>query len=150
MGLALAAVATVVGIRSRNEAQHAAEDAANAQRQAQSEQRAGNAAQAALERRNQIREQRVKAARIEQASMNTGVSGSSGELGAESSISTQFSSNVAFNLGAVQRGANISMFNQQAADANLRGQRAQIRNQNAQSLFQLGNDIASQSASIFK
>jgi hypothetical protein len=150
MGLALAAVAVVVGIKGRNDAQHAAEDAANFQRQAQAEQRAGSAAQAALERRNQIREQRIKSARVEQASMNTGVAGSSGEIGAESSMSTQLASNVAFNIGAVQRGSNISMFNQQAADANLRGQRAQIRAQNAQSLFQLGNDIATQSASIFK
>lgn len=80
------------------------------------EQQAINSQQAAQERRQQIREERVRRGKIIQSSQNTGVSGSSGEGGALSAVSTQFSSNVGQNLGMLQGTANISQNEQDAAN----------------------------------
>lgn len=63
------------------------------------------------------REQRIKAAAVEQASQNTGVAQSSGQIGAVGSIGSQAASNIGFQgvrSGAAQA---ISNFNQRAADA---------------------------------
>ena len=86
------------------------------QAQSQAEQRAEQAARAAGERRQQIREERVKRSRIMQSSQNTGTGGSSGEAGALSSLSTQFGSNIGFNLGAKQTADSITGLNQEIAD----------------------------------
>lgn len=109
-----------------------------AQRAAGNEQRAQNASQAARERRQQIREERIKRARIMQASENTGVQSSSGELGAVAGLGTNLASNVGANLGALQTAQQISLFEQQAADhmsrANIASQVGQFASQGA-SLF---------------
>lgn len=139
--LTATAASAYSGIQGRKEAANAAAMAADSQKKAQAEMRAKNAADAALERRQQIREQRVKQARIEQAAMDTGTTGSSGEVGSVGSISTQFESNLGFNLGAVQRGNNISVFNQEAADYNLQSQNALIKAQNNKAIFDLGASI---------
>ena len=109
--------------------------ARKAQRAAGNEQRAQNASQAARERRQQIREERIKRARVLQASENTGVQSSSGELGAVAGLSTNLSSNIGTNLGALQTAQQISLFEQQAADhmtrANIASQIGQLGAQGA-------------------
>ena len=127
----------------------AASESAAAQGRSRAEQQAKNAADAAKERRNQIREERVKQARIQQAAINTGTSGSSGETGALSSITTQTQANEGFNLGAIQRANNISLFSQQAADADLQFQQMGILGQNIQAGFKIGAKLQSGS-NIFK
>jgi hypothetical protein len=105
-------------------------DAKKSQRAAANEQRAQNASQAAKERRQQIREERIKRARVLQASENTGVQSSSGELGAVAGLSTNLSSNIGTNLGSLQTAQQISLFEQQAADhmtrANISSQIGQL------------------------
>ena len=87
------------------------------QRQAASEQKAMNAADAMRERQRQIREERIARARVEHTSSASGVSGSSGEVGALSSLATQLSSNIGANIGRIQATNTISDLEQSAADA---------------------------------
>ena len=135
MGLEIATIAGIVGataavgsgvagIVAGNQQRAAARHAADLQQQAQNEQRADNAAKAAAERRQQIRDERIRQPRIAQASANTGAEGSSGELGAIGSVTTQTQANIGYNLGALQRADNISNFNQEAADSIFQGQQA--------------------------
>ncbi len=88
------------------------------QRKARQEEKAQNAAQAANERRQQIREERVRRAKVIQQSQNTGVSDSSGELGSTSGLSTQLGANLGNNTGRLNSANNISGFAQNAADFN--------------------------------
>lgn len=127
MGIEVIAYAALATTAASTVAQQRASSKANkAQKQASNEQRASNAQQAAMERRAQIREQRVKRARLLQSSENTGVSGSSGALGAESSLSSQLSSNVGFNVGQIASANRISEASQRASNnlnqANMWGQ----------------------------
>ena len=106
----VSAVGTVAGIMNNR-------DARKEQQKVQAVQNASNRAQQLEEQRKQIREERVKRARIMQASENTGVANSSGEMGAVGGLATQLSSNMAYNQGAVQRASDIGSFQQNAADA---------------------------------
>lgn len=140
----------VIGTASYVEAKDAREEAssnarrsAEAQRKAQEIQQAGSAQQAAAERRQQIREERVRRARIMQASSNTGTVGGSAEFGAIGGLGTQLQSNIGQNLGAIQRGQEIGSFGQQAADFTTAANRNMNDATNAQSLFSLSTSIFS-------
>lgn len=140
VALGIAAVVAAVGsatagIISGNQQRAAARHAADLQREAQSEQVAQNTAKAAAERRQQVRDERIRIARVDQAAANTGTEGSSGALGAVGSIGTQTSNNVGINLGAIQAGNNISNLNQQAADSIFQGQQDASLAQNVGSIF---------------
>lgn len=102
--------ATAVSIKEQRKA-------GKALKRIQNEERARNTAQQMAERRQQVREERIKRARILQASENTGTAGSSGEAGAVSSIGTQLGSNLGFNQSMIESGNRISNYSQQAADA---------------------------------
>lgn len=121
--LAVTAVSTVKQIQSQQEA-------AKEGKKARREQEAMNAARAAQERRQQIREERIRRARILQASENTGVTESSGQIGAEGGLATQLSGNMGFNRGQIRSAGLISDFQQNAQDAadaaNLWGQVGQL------------------------
>jgi len=84
--------------------------------QSRAEQQATNSAQAANERRQQLREERVKRGKLMQADVNTGTAYSSGEGGAAGALSTQLNSNLGSNLGALQSATNISNNSQMSAD----------------------------------
>jgi|LakMenEpi03Aug12_release.lakeMendotaPanAssembly.Ray.scaffolds.fasta_scaffold01034_67 hypothetical protein len=101
---------------AQNEARQQQEAATAEQRKARDEQKAAQAAQSAAERRTQIREERVKRARLLQSGVNSGVTGSSGEAGASGGLSTQLGTNIGFNLGQGQAASNISDAGQNAAD----------------------------------
>lgn len=101
---------------AQKQAARAQKDSAEEQRKARAEQSAGQAGQAAAERRAQIREERIRRAKIIQSSENTGVGDSSGEFGATGNLATTLGSNIGANVGAVQRAANITGYNQNAAD----------------------------------
>jgi len=109
LGLIVSAVSGVYGV-SQNIA------ARKDQKAIKREQAAANKGQELEERRKQIREERVKRARILQASENTGTSGSSGEAGAIGNLSTNLGSNLGSNLSAVERGGTISDLSQSAAN----------------------------------
>lgn len=121
MGTVAAVAALVGGAYSASEQQKAQKESRSAQKKALEEQKkarleekAANAARAAQERRQQIREERVKRARLIQASVNTGVADSSGALGAQGSLNTQLASNLGFNAG-LQANADRASTNLQNA-----------------------------------
>jgi hypothetical protein len=133
MGLELIAAAlTVVSTVASMDAQA---DARSASRRAQGEQNAQNAMKRAQERRQQIREERVRRSRMLQQSSNSGTIGSSGEIGALSSLATQLSSNLGFNQALFESGQRISQNMQTAA--------------NEQGKAATWNDIGRLSSSIF-
>lgn len=109
-------VSTLSGISSRKEANYNARLAADEQKKIQGEQKAQNTAKAMAERRQQVREERIKRARIIQSSVNSGASGSSGELGATSSLATTLGSNIGANAGALASADRVSGYAQNAAD----------------------------------
>ena len=109
-------VSTLSGISSRKEANYNSRLAADEQKKIQGEQKAQNASKAMAERRQQVREERIKRARIIQSSVNSGASGSSGELGATSSLATTLGSNIGANAGALASADRVSGYAQNAAD----------------------------------
>lgn len=115
-GLAVAAYSSSQQRSAQKDAEKAQKKAINEQKTARAEQEAVNARQAAEERRQQIREERVRRAQVIQASANTGVSGSSGELGAVSNLGNQLGSNIGFNASQIRSANNITNANQSAAD----------------------------------
>lgn len=113
-----AVVGTAASIQAQKRAAGNARDAAAKADLAAGEQKAALAQQAADERRQQIREERVKRARVLQASENTGASDSSGEIGALGGLSTNLSTNIGVNAGGVARGARLGQINQGIANDN--------------------------------
>lgn len=122
-GLEVAIISAVIGgisleqgMEARADAKDASNKAADEQRKIQGEQKAQNAAQAAAERRKQVREERVRRARILQSSTDTGVAGGSGEFGALGALGTNLATGIGSNLGAIAAGERTSGYAQNAAD----------------------------------
>lgn len=111
--LAVAAVGTAASIDQGNKA-------ASAQKEARATQQAQNTVNQQNTIRDQVRAQRVKTAQISQASSNTGVTASSGELGSASVIASQTGSNVGNIQGAGITTTALSNDYQNAADAKSR------------------------------
>lgn len=122
MGLGVAIASLIMTAVATVKQQEAASDARKEQKKQRQEQQAVNAEQAAREKRQQIREERIRRAQILQASENTGVAGSSGEMGATGNLSTQLSANLGFTSGQQRHASNMSIFQQKEADALGRGQ----------------------------
>ena len=112
----LAVGATAAQMSAAEDAEDKQYAAAQEQKKARQEQDAANASQAAAEKRRQIREERVKRARVLQSATSTGTTGSSGETGAVAGLSTQLGANLGANLGTLQTAQNISIFSQTSAD----------------------------------
>lgn len=141
----VAAGALVVSLVASNEQAQAQKSAAKKQEENQrrilseqekmrAEQQASNADKAAREKRQQIREERVRRAKVMQASENTGVAGSSGELGSVAGLGTQLGSNLGFNAsqlasaGRVNASASaIGGIEQQMVSDNLNLQRDMLK-----------------------
>jgi len=113
-------LASVAGVVQQQQAQAEAKSdqkkAEAEQRKARDEQKAQQAAQSAQERRAQIREERVRRARIVQSSENTGVGTSSGSSGATGDLATTLGANLGYNIGQTAASGRISDLNQSAAD----------------------------------
>lgn len=114
--LAVAAGSAYMSYQQQREAARNQRRAAEEQRKINAQTQARQAQEAARERRQQIREERVRRARILQSSENLGVSGSSGEIGAVGALSTNLSSNIGDNIGALDTARTISGFSQRQAD----------------------------------
>lgn len=141
--VAISAYSAYEGHEARAEASDNYKAQANEQRHAGAEQRALNFQQQAEERRSQIREERVRRAKILQASEDTGVAGSSGEFGAIGSLSTTLSNNLGINAGRAEAGNRIGGYMQNAADFGTAAQQAVLQAQNADALFNVGMSIFS-------
>lgn len=116
----------------------------------QNEQKAQNQAAQLAERRNQIREERVKRARILQGAQNTGTTGSSGEAGAVGSLSSQLSANLGANQSAIISGANQSLFSQNAALFSNKANEAEQLGQFGSQLASAYGNLAPNVQSLFK
>lgn len=139
--LALGAASYVSSEAARGEAKQAAAASAEEQRKSQSEVKALNAQKAANEQRQQVREERIRRARVEQGATNTGADGSSGEFGATSGLASQLGANIGTNIGQLAGAQRISMFNQNAADFSTQAQQSMSDAQGASNLMGLSMNI---------
>ena len=138
----IAAAALATTAYSISEQKSEAKKAAKAQTAIRQEENAKNKAQQMAERRTQLREERIKRARVIQAAQNSGTAASSGETGAVSSLGTNLGSNLGFNQSMVRSGERMSIFAQQASDAQGRQQSAAMLGSFAQSAAPLASDLA--------
>lgn len=115
-------IAAAAAAASYQQQRMAAKDAASAQKKAARTAQNARMNKEFETRRQQIRQERVRRAQIEQQSENSGVSMSSGQIGSESAINTQVGANISAIQGESQAANAIGRFNQQTADANYRGQ----------------------------
>lgn len=144
----LAVAAVIIGGASyysaeqnRKEAQMNYANQAEEQRKAKAEQAAMNAQAAAAERRQQVREERIKRARILQASENSGSTDSSGMFGAASGLASQLGAAIGTNLGTEAGTNRLNQFMQTAADFGTAASRNLNSAQAAQNLFGLSTTV---------
>lgn len=137
IGAGLSAGGSLMQMSEQKNAQKSSQAAAREATAARGEEAAGQAKMAGQERRQQIREERVKRAQILNQAAQTGAAGSSGEAGAVGGMATQLGANLGSNSGSVMRGQRITGFLQnqanfqtqagnQQAKANMWGQASQI------------------------
>jgi len=138
----IAAVALTATVYSAQEQKKQASKQNEAQTKIRNEDIASNKAKQMAERRQQIREERIKRARVLATSEASGTVGSSGEAGALGSMNTQLGVNVGANQSMIQSGQRVSVFSQDAANAQLAGQQAAM-------FGQLVNAAAPVAGSIF-
>ena len=143
MGIETAVIAAVLVASTAYSIQQQ-QEARNEQKKAQREQGAANAERAAAERRQQIREERIRRAQIEQASANTGTMASSGAMGATGGLNTTLASNLGFNLAQTTHASNISAFNQRSASLMGKAQTVEQLGSLATSHFTLSAGAAKQ------
>ena len=136
VGLAVGAVGTIASMSQQRKAAKAAEQSTGWQEQNQAEESSSNARQAAIARRQAVREERVKRAQIIPASETAGTGGSSGELGATGGMQGQLGANMGSSQGMIMQGQRIS-FNSQAS-ANWAAKAGTYQNR-AGAYQQLGN-----------
>lgn len=118
---AIAVVAVAVAGASAYEQAKQSKAAAKDRKEAGKVSQAEQAAAQNQSRRQQIREERVRRAQITQASVNTGVSGSSGELGSQSALGSLISGNIAAGSRQQNSANAIGSLQQSAADKDLKG-----------------------------
>lgn len=110
LSVAVGAVGTVATINASNQA-------AKAQKEARNIQTAQQKTEAANSRRQAIREDRIRRARILAAAENTGTGASSGSVGAVGALDTNLSGLLGASLGESKANAGISKQLQKSANA---------------------------------
>lgn len=141
--LAVGAYGAIEGQAQRKEARSRQEQAQREGEKIQGETRAQNAAQAAAERRSQIREERVRRGRIMQSAENTGAAASSGEFGAIGALGTNLATNIGSNLGRIGSAERTSQYAQNAATFTGQANDALSAAKGADQLFSLSGSIFS-------
>lgn len=116
VGLAISAGSAAVSYTQQRKAGKDAERSAQEQRKARAEQSAMQTQQFQNERRQQLREERIRRAQIMNSAAQTGTAGGSGEMGALGALSTNLGANMGQNQSMLQSGQLITGFNQRAAD----------------------------------
>lgn len=113
------AIAAIAAVASAGSQVYSANRQAKAEKKMRNQQQASQYEQQLVERRNLIRERRIKQAQLMQASEAYGTSGSSGEIGALGSMATQFNSGQSFldsqqqiakNIAGIQNRLNKDLF----------------------------------------
>lgn len=146
--LGIGAASFIQQQEAAGEARSAQERARGEQEKIRGEQKAQNAAMAAQERRAQIREERVRRARISQSATGTGVAGGSGEFGAIGALGTNLATNIGANIGKVAAGERTSGYAQQAATFMGQAAAAASDAQQSAQLFSLATNIFDRSGGI--
>lgn len=152
LGLASLAVGTYTQVKSQQQARKAASAQKNAQKQQEAsiaEQQATQAMQRDQERRQQVRENRIKVAQMLQSSENTGTGYSSGEAGGVSSLNSQMNTNLGFISGAAMHTDAASSYNQKASDLWFRATEYQNSANQWQSWGRLGQSALSLGGDIY-
>jgi hypothetical protein len=134
IGVALAAASAVGGVMQASAQASAAKKSARAQREAIDIETASQQISDRESRRQAIREERVRRAQVLQASETSGVTNSSGSLGATSSLGTSLGSAVGFQSGQTKAAMGIGAANQRLVDARLSGELAGARGNAFQSI----------------
>lgn len=118
MGLELifAAASLAVGVIGGVNASNNAKKSAAAQKEANAISIAQTKVEAAEQRRQLLREERIRRARLRQGSENAGAGGSSGELGALGAITTNVDSITSAASGATKANEGINTWQQKAVD----------------------------------
>lgn len=118
MGLELAAAALslVVGIAGGVAQANTAKAAANEQRETRAISSARDKTVSMENRRERVREERIRRARILAQSENTGTSDSSGQIGAIGALSTNLAGMIGSSLGESRANQAINTSSQRAAD----------------------------------
>jgi hypothetical protein len=117
MGIEVALLSLAVGAAGTIASVVQARKAAKAQKEAQAISTASGQAQDIYARRKAARESRIRRARLIQASSNTGTEGSSGEMGASSSLTAGFGASVAQQTAGQIATAGITAANQRIQNA---------------------------------
>lgn len=117
----IAAAALTATAVSGYQQYQAASDAADAREEAGEISGAQQQIQQRRSTRQAIREERIRRARIMQASQNTGVGGSSSQFGSTAALSTLTGSNVANQRGGALAAQGITAANQRVSDAQSSG-----------------------------
>lgn len=118
--LAVAVVSLAVAGASTYAANQQAKKSASAQKEASNISAASERNREADARRQQIREQRIRVAQVEQSAQNTGVTSSSGEIGSLSALSTNAGANLASMSGQGMANQGIAQQNQAALNAQVK------------------------------
>lgn len=116
ISMIIAGVSAVTGIVGNIAAANASAQAADAQKSANAVTNAQSQVNQINSRRQAIREERVRRAKIVQASTNTGTNFSSGALGAVGDLTTNLAEANSSSLGITNSNNAINSFNQQAQD----------------------------------
>lgn len=127
------AIITTVGTVASIDAQRDQQKEAEIQRRSQ---RAVEVSKASREKRAQIRERRIKQARLAVAAEATGTAGSSALAGAQGVLSTQFATNTGF-------GAQLQQARDVIGASQVRSARAGLRGSIASSVAGIGSNIFS-------
>lgn len=140
--LAIAAVAAAgAGAYTQDKA---AKGAAKDREEAEDVAKAEAAAQRNEQVRQQVREERIRRATIMQSAQNTGVGGSSGELGSLGALQTSIGANIG-SMARQQASANaVGNLMQSAADKEAAGARGAAIGSFASSVFSAGSGIYTQ------
>lgn len=120
----LGAAALAVGLVSTGISTSAANASAAASKEAQNIQLGQSAVNARENRRQLLREERIRRARILQSSNNAGGSGSSGEAGAMGAITSNIGGQIAASSGESKSNAGINTFSQRAQDLDSQARQA--------------------------
>jgi hypothetical protein len=114
--LALGALSLVVGIAGGIAQANTARAAANEQRETRAISSARDKTVSMENRRERVREERIRRARILAQSENTGTSDSSGQIGAIGALSTNLAGMIGSSLGESRANQAINTSAQRAAD----------------------------------
>ena len=114
--LILGAASLAVGVISSASASADRKKAAAAQKQVNNITNAQQKVNSFEDRRQRLREERMRRASMEQGSQNTGTSGSSGEGGGLSALSTNFQTLLSQQAGMTKANEGINKWNQKAVD----------------------------------